>query len=74
MIIMDITLESGLRRFAVGLTQDDLEELLQKPLDATVITDLEPGVELHIFSGRDDEQLQTYVASQFSYANKEHKA
>lgn len=74
MIVMEITLTSGLRRFAVGLTQEDVKTLQDRPLDAAVITDLEPGVELHIFSGRDDEQLQTYVASQFSYAQKEHKA
>lgn len=74
MIVMEVTLVSGERRWAVGLTQADLEALVTRPLDACVITDLEPGVELHIFSGRDDDQMKAYVASQFTYGKKDHEA
>lgn len=74
MIIMDITMGSGQRRFAVGLTREDLQVLLDRPLDACVNTDLAPGVQLHIFGGRDDDQLREYVSGQLTYGREDHKA
>jgi hypothetical protein len=74
MIVLEITLESGERRWAVGLTMADLSKLMDRPLDVAVITDLEPGVQLHIFAGRDDDQLKEFVTGQMTYGKEEHRA
>jgi hypothetical protein len=74
MITVEVTLESGERRWGIGLTREDLQKLLDEPLDATVIVDLEPGVQVNIFCGRDDDQLKEFVVSHLTYGKKEHRA